>query len=266
MEGGGGRAERLRLGNGPVSCLESQTNHADWKKIDDTSPSATLPRRSARRFWPRHFGHHSRWISGGNEHCVGIGDVAPVLSYNALMEEDEFHQSAARIDQHMQQLAAQGVEDRYAIVERMMGYLPALHEIWGGTSDQQLRELAREFQGFQRYALIMQEVSEEMRNAPSRPYEGLSRFSEAQKQRVSQLLTTAASLERGFLAFGGIGGLHVFQAQIIELKTRSRQWLADLDHFKCDLCTQGVDPLAMQYVNQSLGRLAERITRLAASG
>ncbi|MFV9533057.1 substrate-binding domain-containing protein [Pseudomonas aeruginosa] len=61
---------------------------------------------------------------------------------------NEFRRLAAKIDQHMQQLAAQGVSEAHAIINRMMGYGPDLHRIWVGTSDQQLMALSREFPGF----------------------------------------------------------------------------------------------------------------------
>ena len=34
-----------------------------------------------------------------------------------------------KMDQHMQQLSAQGVNDAPAIINRMMGYVPDLHKI-----------------------------------------------------------------------------------------------------------------------------------------
>jgi hypothetical protein len=54
---------------------------------------------------------------------------------------NEFRRLAAKIDQHMQQLAAQCVSETHAVVNRMMGYVPDLHRIWVGTSDQQLMAL-----------------------------------------------------------------------------------------------------------------------------
>lgn len=48
---------------------------------------------------------------------------------------NEFRRLAAKIDQHMQQLAAQGVSETYAFINRMMGYGPDLHRIWVGRSD-----------------------------------------------------------------------------------------------------------------------------------
>jgi uncharacterized glyoxalase superfamily protein PhnB len=46
---------------------------------------------------------------------------------------NEFLRLAAKIDQHMQQLAAQGVSEAHAIINRMMGYVSDLHKIWVGN-------------------------------------------------------------------------------------------------------------------------------------
>ena len=68
------------------------------------------------------------------------------------MSMNEFRRLAAKMDQHMQQLAAQGVNDAPAIINRMMGYVPDLHKIWVGTANDQLIALSSEFPGFCRYA------------------------------------------------------------------------------------------------------------------
>ncbi len=180
------------------------------------------------------------------------------------MSMNEFRRLAAKMDQHMQQLAVQGVNDAPAIINRMMGYVPDLHKIWVGTSDDQLIALSNEFPGFYRYALIMEEASEAERNKASRPYDGMAQFPEQHKQLAAQLLTTAATLERGYQAFRGSGNLQVFQSQVNEMDKMHRQWLADLESFKNSLHVQGVDPKALAYVNEAFGRLAERIKKLAA--
>lgn len=64
------------------------------------------------------------------------------------MSMNEFCRRAAKIDQHMQPLAAQGVSESHALINRMMGYVPDLHKIWAGTSDQQLMALSHELPGF----------------------------------------------------------------------------------------------------------------------
>jgi len=179
------------------------------------------------------------------------------------MDMNEFRRLAANIDQHMQQLSAQGVIDPNAIINRMMGYLPDLHKIWTATSDHQLSALSNEFPGFYRYALIMEKASEAERNKPSRPYDGMAQFSEHHKQLAAQLLTTAATLERGYQAFRASGHLPAFQPQVIEMGKLHRQWLSDLEYFKNSLRAQGAEPKALDYFNEAFGRLAERINKLA---
>ncbi len=176
---------------------------------------------------------------------------------------NEFRRLAAKIDQHMQQLADQSISESHAIINRMMGYVPDLHKIWVGTTDQQLMALSREFPGFYRYALIMEEASEAERKKASRPYDGMAEFSEQYKQRGAQLLTTAATLERGYQAFRAGGNLQVFRPQLDELSRLHRQWQSDLDAFKDSLCAQGAEPKVLEYVNEVFDRLAERIKQLA---
>ncbi|MBN6741993.1 transposase [Acidithiobacillus sp. MC6.1] len=176
---------------------------------------------------------------------------------------NEFRRLAAKIDQHMQQLAAQGVSEAHAIINRMMGYVPDLHRIWVGASDQQLMALSREIPGFYRYARIMEEASEAERNKASRPYDGMAEFSEQHKQMGARLLTTAATLERGYQALRAGGNLQVFQPHLNELGRLHRQWLSDLDDFKSSLRAQDAEPKVLEYVNEAFGRLVERIKQLA---
>lgn len=180
------------------------------------------------------------------------------------MSMTEFRRLAAKMDQHMQQLAAQGVSEAHAIINRMMGYVPDLHTIWVGTSDPQLLALSHEFPGFHRYAVIMEEGSEAERNKASRSYDGMAEFSEEHKQQGAHLLTTAATLEHGYQAFRNSDNPQAFRAQVTELGRLHRQWLSDLDSFKGSLRAQGVEPKALEYVNEAFARLAERIKQLAA--
>ena len=176
---------------------------------------------------------------------------------------NEFRRLAARMDQQMQQLAAEGVSEAHAVLNRMMGHVPDLHKIWVSTSNQQLMTLSREFPGFYRYARIMEEASEAERKKGSRPYDGMAEFSEQHKQMGEQLLTTAATLERGYQARRAGGNLQVFQPHLNELGTLHRQWLSDLDSFKNCLRAQGAEPKVLEYVNEAFDRMAERIKQLA---
>ncbi len=179
------------------------------------------------------------------------------------MSMNEFRRLAAKMDQHMQQLAAQGVNDAPAIIHRMMGYVPDLHQIWVGTADDQLIALSHEFPGFYRYALIMEEAFEAERHKGSRPYDGMAPLSEPHKQRAAQLLATAATLERGYQAFLESGNAKVAQPQVHEMDKLHQQWLSDLESFKRALRAQGAESMALKYVNEAFGHLAERIKKLA---
>jgi hypothetical protein len=183
--------------------------------------------------------------------------------FRTRMSMNEFRRLAAKIDQHIQQLSAQGVNDPPAIINRMMGYVPDLHRIWVGASDDQLIALSNEFPGFYRYAFIMEEAFEAERNKASRPYDGIGKVPEQHKQLATQLLTTAATLERGYQAFRGSGNLQVFQPQVNELNLLHRQWLSDLESFKNSLRALGTEPKTLECVNEAFGRLAERIKKLA---
>ncbi|GEO43543.1 hypothetical protein SAE02_76910 [Skermanella aerolata] len=176
---------------------------------------------------------------------------------------NEFRRLAARMDQQMQQLAAEGVSEAHAIINRMMGHVPDLHRIWVSTSDQQLMALSREFPGFYHYARIMEEAFEAEHSKASRPYDGMAPFSDQRRQMGAQLLTMAATLERGYQALNASGNRQVFQPQLEELGILHRQWLSDLNDFKTSLRAQGAESKLLDYVNEAFGRLTERIKQLA---
>lgn len=180
------------------------------------------------------------------------------------MSMKEFRQSTAKMDQHMQQLAAQGVHDAPTIIQRMMGYVPELHRIWVGTTDEQLLALSHEFPRFYRYARVMEAAFEAERQKGSRPYDDLVPLSEPYKQQAVDLLTTAATLERGYQALRGSGNRQVAQPQVHEMDTLHQQWRSDLESFKTALHAQGAEPRALAYVNEAFGHIAERIKQLAS--
>ncbi|MFT2793875.1 hypothetical protein ACMV5I_28175 [Serratia sp. T13T92] len=73
----------------------------------------------------------------------------------------DFRRMAAKMDQHMLKLDAQGVTEPQRVINRMMGYTPELHQIWTGTTDKELMALTQEYPGFYRYALIMETAFEQ---------------------------------------------------------------------------------------------------------
>jgi hypothetical protein len=79
----------------------------------------------------------------------------------------------------------------------------------------------------------------------------------------AKLLTTAATLERGFQSYRASGNLPVFKPQLDELARLYQQWLSDLAAFKASLRARGVEPRVLENVNQAFDQMAERIQRLA---
>jgi hypothetical protein len=112
---------------------------------------------------------------------------------------ENFRKMAAKMEQRMLQLAAQGISDVPVIMDRMMDYIPELHQIWEGATDDQLINLCNELPSFHRYALIMENAFEQERNTASRPYDGMLEVSDTHKKTMTAILTASATLEHGYL-------------------------------------------------------------------
>ncbi|WP_337263649.1 MULTISPECIES: transposase [unclassified Serratia (in: enterobacteria)] len=176
----------------------------------------------------------------------------------------DFRRMAAKMAQHMQQLDAQGITEPHQIIHLMMGYTPELHQIWTGTTDKELMALAQEYPGFYRYALIMETAFEQESQKPSRPYDSQPEFSVANKQTLEQILTTAANLERGYLAYQGLA-LSVFDEQIIQLYQSLQVWQECVENFRNTLnADENVTPMQRDYVRAGLTRMADRLMDLQA--
>ena len=87
-------------------------------------------------------------------------------------------------------------------------------------------------------------------------------LAEQHKQLGGQLLTTAATIERGYQALLGSGNLSVFRPQVNEMNVRYQRWLFDLEIFKNALHEQGAEPKALAYVNEAFDRMAKRLQAL----
>ncbi|CAI1987236.1 Uncharacterised protein [Serratia entomophila] len=178
------------------------------------------------------------------------------------MSMADFRRMAAKMDQHMQQLDAQGVTEPHQVINRMMGYTPELHQIWTGTTDKELMALTQEYPGFYRYALIMETAFEQESHKSSRSYDGMPEFSTAHKHTMEQILTTAATLERGYLTYQG-NALPVFDEQIIRLGQSFRLWQECVEDFRKVLnADENVTPMQRDYVHAGLTRIADRLIEL----
>jgi len=179
------------------------------------------------------------------------------------MSIEAYRKMAAKMDQHMQQLANQNVHEDHLIIDRMMGYTPDLHKIWVGATDTQLMALANEFPRFYRYALIMEDAFAKERNKTSRPYDGTPEFSEPLKETMAAILTTAATLERGYQTLLEEKQLSISPHQANELDTLYRKWLLDLECFKKAIKSDSsTTKMQHDYVEIGMDRITSRITSL----
>jgi hypothetical protein len=179
------------------------------------------------------------------------------------MDMDDFRRLAQKMDQHVQQLFAQGITKDADLFHRMMGYMPDLKIIWDGTTDRQLVELSNEYPQFFRFAYLVEQAFEQERQKPTRPYDGLPMMSEQHKHMMNALLTTAATLERGYQAYINAGLLPVFRPQVIALDQMRDRWMDEVEILHASLANAGVGQDVLAYVQGATGMLHERIAELA---
>src|ERR1035437_10343374 len=178
------------------------------------------------------------------------------------MSMENFRRMAAKIEQHMQQLAVLGVENAPEIFNRMMGYVPDLQSIHDAASDKQLMALSSEFPEFYRYARIVEDAFEAERKKVSRPYDDYGPLSEGLIRSGEALMTMAATLERGYQSFLANGRLQ--EPRVLqELDKWQQQWLDGLERYKQALRAEGVDTRALATMEEVYGRFTQRIAALA---
>ncbi|CNI66350.1 transposase [Yersinia pekkanenii] len=177
----------------------------------------------------------------------------------------DFRRMAAKMDQHMQQLDVRGIKEPHQIINLMMGYTPELHQIWTGTTDKELMVLTQEYPGFYRYALIMETAFEQESQKASRSYDGMPELSAANKKVMEKILTTAATLERGYLAYQE-NALAVFDGQIAQLDLSFDSWRVNVENFNKTLNTdEYITPMQRDYIHAGLTRIIDRLMDLQAS-
>ena len=92
---------------------------------------------------------------------------------------------AMAINLRVRQLEAQGITG-IALANHMIGHMQDLHDIYSAASDRTLRDLCDRFPGFERYARIMEDVSEQnqaMMASGSHPHGNLPELPEPLKTK-----------------------------------------------------------------------------------
>lgn len=166
-------------------------------------------------------------------------------------------QIAAAINHRVRQLEAQGITG-LAMANYMLGHMQDLHWIYNTSSDRTLRDLCRRFSGFERYARLMEEVSEQnqaMAAAGTHPYGDLP---EPLKASLLHVMRGAADLELEFQA--AVEGGHTDQAE--RLTVMRRQWADDLRKLVHEFRSSDVPLRTQALVQQAIKTMAERIERM----
>jgi hypothetical protein len=167
---------------------------------------------------------------------------------------------AAAINLRVRQLEAQGITG-IALANHMIGHMHDLHRIYNTTSDRTLRDLCRRFPGFERYARLMEEVSEQnqaMVAAGAHPYGDLPELPEPLKASLLHVMRSAAELESKFQA--AVDGGRDHQAE--RLIAMRRRWADDLRKLMHEFRSSDLPLRTQALVQQAVKAVAERIERM----
>jgi len=166
---------------------------------------------------------------------------------------------AAAINLRVRQLEAQGITG-LVLANHMIGHMQDLHGIYSTASDRTLRDLCDRFPGFERYARIMEEMSERnqaMLASGSHPHGDLPELPEPLKAKLTHVLHAAAELERELQA--AADGGHADQAG--RLTVVMHRWTDDLARLAADFQSSDLPPASQALVQQVLKATAERIQK-----
>jgi hypothetical protein len=169
-------------------------------------------------------------------------------------------QIAATINLRVCQLEAQGITG-IALANQMIGHMQDLHRIYNAASDRTLRDLCRRFPGFERYARLMEEVSEQnqaMVDAGTHPYGDLPELPEPLKTSLLHVMRSAAELEREFQA--AVDGGRDDQAE--RLTTMRRRWADDLQKLVHEFRSSDAPLRSQALVQQVVKAVAAQIERM----
>jgi hypothetical protein len=185
---------------------------------------------------------------------------------------------AAEMDQRVGQITAQSpaIGDR-ALIEQMLGFLPALQRIWTATSDDTLATLCSEYPGFYRYAKAMEDAFETQRRHPGQHPLGaeIEELPDSVKPALFQVMTQGATLEREMQDLvdrfeqHAMPGAHLDAAALGADVARARGvaelhqgWLASMDQLADKSHAAGVPLPSRQLLAKILGEMNIRIDKL----
>lgn len=175
---------------------------------------------------------------------------------------EENWETAAVIDERVRQLARQGVSDP-VLVNRVLGYMPALHRLYASATDAELAALAAVYPGFVRYARLMEDMSEAMRTGVG-VLPGVTGFPLAQeplKGLLEGMLASGATLEQ---QLQNRKDEPLADNDDPLLEPLYRRWTSALPEFLALVERYTPHPRAQSMIVQVLKEMADRIENLHA--
>ena len=169
-------------------------------------------------------------------------------------------QIAAAINLRVRQLEAQGITGM-GLANHMVGHMQDLQRIYETASDRTLRDLCRRFPAFERYALLMEEMSERsqaMASAGTHPYADLPELPGPLKASLVRVMRAAAELEREFQAAVDDGR----GDQAGRLTTMKQRWGDDLQKVVLEFRSAGLPLRSQELVQDALKAVAERVAKM----
>jgi hypothetical protein len=174
------------------------------------------------------------------------------------MLEDNW-EIAAMIDERVGQLTRDAVSDT-VLINRMLGYMPALHRLWTSAPDEELAALFNAYPGFVRYARLMEDMSEALRTGVGVPpgVTDLPPAEEPVKGLLEGMLATGATLEQQLQ--------HRRDERVADkdvlLETLYRRWRTTVPRLVAHVGSSTLHPRSQSMIVQVLEEMAARIDSL----
>lgn len=172
---------------------------------------------------------------------------------------EENWEIAATIDERVRQLTREAVNDT-VLVNRMLGYIPALHRLWTSAPDEELIALSVAYPGFMRYARLMEDMSEALRTGIGVPpgVTDLPLTEEPVKGVLEGILATGATLEQQLQCRKEE---HLTDKDVL-LETLYRRWRSAVPQLVAHLKSSSLHPRSRGMIVQLLEEMTDRIDSL----
>jgi hypothetical protein len=166
---------------------------------------------------------------------------------------------AAMIDERVSQLTREAVNDT-VLVNRMLGYMPALQRLWVSASDEELAALLDAYPGLVRYARLMEAMSESLRTGVGVPpgITDIPPVEEPVKGLLEGILATGATLEQQLQQRRE----ERLADKDVHLETLYRRWRSTVPQFVAHVRSSALPSRSQGLIVQVLEEMAARINSL----